>query len=164
MIMNTYEIMHRITIFRIPGLQWLLVSKKKNSSNVPQNRKKTQPNQVLLRSWLTISLEMRLPLLFTPGMILLRYFSLLDRFFTMLTLNVEQNYFKQHSKDKRKINKNDLQISHLPNSKLELNFLAHFVPPLGHFWNSIFWHFISSNFSELFLLGWNSTLATTPEK
>ena len=125
---------------------------------------KNDTNQVLLRSWLTISLEMRLPLLFTPGMILLRYFSLLDRFFTMLTLNVEQNYFKQHSKDKRKINKNDLQISHLPNSKLELNFLAHFVPPLGHFWNSIFWHFISSNFSELFLLGWNSTLATTPEK
>jgi len=76
---------------------------------------------------------MRLPLLFTPGMILVRYFSLLDRFFTMLTLNVEQNYFKQHSKDKQKINKNDLQISHLPNSKLELNFLAHFVPPLGHF-------------------------------
>ena len=81
---------------------------------------------------LTISLEMTLFLLLSPGLILLGTFSLLDRLLTIFTLNVKQCCFKQHSKEEWKNNKFDLEISLLPKSKLELKKLEHFFFKMCH--------------------------------
>ena len=89
-------------------------------------------NQPSRPNRLTISLEMTLFLLLSPGLILLRTFSLLDRLLTMFTLKVKQCCFKQHSKGEWKNNKFDLEISLLPKSKLELKKLEHFFFKMCH--------------------------------
>ena len=91
--------------------------------------RRTQPSR---RKRLTISLAMTLFLLLSPGLILLRTFSLLDRLLTMFTLKVKQCCFKQHSKGEWKNNKFDLEISLLPKSKLELKKLEHFFFKMCH--------------------------------